>query len=120
MTKLANHFSLVYLGLFLDTDDVSYIKLTRKGDNMSFKPQQMLVEERGLENQIKRLKDLVPTKADVENDELLNTVGYLRTQLVVVIENLEDIKDCIKSENDRILKYSFKQSAKGTNFEIKS
>ena len=35
MTKLANHFSLVYLGLFLDTDDVSYIKLTRRGLNMN-------------------------------------------------------------------------------------
>ena len=71
---------------------------------MSIQPQHLLVEEKGLENQIKRLKDLVPTKQDVENDELLNTVGYLQTQLLTVIENLEDIKACLKSENDRILK----------------
>ena len=71
---------------------------------MSIHAQNLLVEEKGLENQIKRLKDLVPTKQDVENDELLNTVGYLQTQLLTVIENLEDIKACLKSENDRILK----------------
>ena len=91
MTKLANHFSLVYLGLFLDTDDVSYIKLTRKGDNMSFKPQQMLVEERGLENQIKRLKDLVPTKSDSEKGEFMMTPQYLSERLTSIIEDLEDI-----------------------------
>ena len=71
---------------------------------MSIQPQNLLVEEKGLENQIKRLKDLVPTKQDVENDELLNTVGYLQTMLLTVIENLEDIKASLKSENDRILK----------------
>jgi len=59
---------------------------------MSIQPQHLLVEEKGLENQIKRLKVLVPTKQDVENDELLNTVGYLQTQLLTVIENLEHIQ----------------------------
>ena len=77
---------------------------------MSIQPQHLLVEEKGLENQIKRLKVLVPTKQDVENDELLNTVGYLQTQLLTVIENLEDIKACLKSENDRILKDKFLNS----------
>jgi len=77
---------------------------------MSIQPQHLLVEEKGLENQIKRLKVLVPTKQDVENDELLNTVGYLQTQLLTVIENLEDIKSCLKSENDRILKDKFLNS----------
>ena len=87
---------------------------------MSIQPKQMLVEEKGLENQIKRLKDLVPTKQDVENDELLNTVGYLQTNLLTVIENLEDIKASLKSENDRILKDAMIKSAKGSDFEIKS
>ena len=84
---------------------------------MSIQPKQMLVEEKGLENQIKRLKDIVPTKQDVENDELLNTVGYLQTNLLTVIENLEDIKASLKSENDRILKDAFKKSAKGSDFD---
>ena len=87
---------------------------------MSFKPQQMLVEEKGLENQIKRLKDLVPTDADADRDDLMYTAKYLQERLLVIISNLEDIKDCIKSENDRILKHSFNESAKGTSFEIKS
>ena len=82
---------------------------------MSIQPQQMLVEERGLENQIKRLKDLVPTESSKEYP-----LGYLKEQLTTIIEDLEDIKLSIKSENDRILKYSFNQSAKGTDFEIKS
>jgi hypothetical protein len=87
---------------------------------MSIEPQQMLVEERGLENQIKRLKDLVPTKDDADRDDFIYTAKYLQERLTEVIEDLETIKDCIKSENDRILKDAFKKSAKGSDFEIKS
>jgi|TARA_R100000479_G_scaffold43796_1_gene20118 hypothetical protein len=79
---------------------------------MSFKPQQMLVEEKGLENQIKRLKDLVPTESSKEYP-----LGYLKEQLTTIIEDLEDIKLSIKSENDRILKHSFKETAKAVNFD---
>ena len=69
-----------------------------------FKPQHLLVEERGLENQIKRLKDLIPNKADAQNNVLMCTVGYLQERLTTIVKDLEDIKFSIKSENDRILK----------------
>ena len=72
---------------------------------MSLSPQVMLVEESGLNNQIKRLKDLVP------NDNLKEyPLNYLKEQLTTIIEDLEDIKLCIKSENDRILTYKLKNN----------
>ena len=87
---------------------------------MTIQPQQMLVEEKGLENQIKRLKDLVPTKDDADRDDFIYTAKYLQERLTTIIEDLETIKDCIKSENDRILKDAMIKSAKGSDFEIKS
>ena len=87
---------------------------------MSIQPQQMLVEERGLENQIKGLKDLVPTKDDADRDDFIYTAKYLQERLNTIIKYLETIKDCIKSENDRILKDAMIKSAKGSDFEIKS
>jgi len=72
---------------------------------MSLSPQVMLVEERGLNNQIKRLKDLVPTESSKEYP-----LQYLKEQLTTIIEDLEDIKLCIKSENDRILTYKLKNN----------
>ena len=57
-------------------------------------PQHMLVEERGLESQIKRLKVLLMGK------------GF--EQLNSIIKELENIKFSIKSENDRILKDKLK------------
>ena len=62
------------------------------------KPQHMLVEERGLERQIKRLKDLVPTESSKEYP-----LQYLKEQLTTIVQNLEDIKTGIKHENDRIM-----------------
>jgi hypothetical protein len=60
-------------------------------------PQHMLVEERGLERQIKRLKELL--------------IGKGLNQLNSIIEELEVIKFSIKSENDRILKDKLKQNS---------
>ena len=60
-------------------------------------PQHMLVEERGLESQIKRLKVLLMGK------------GF--EQLNSIIEELENIKFSIKSESDRILKDKLKQNS---------
>ena len=60
-------------------------------------PQHMLVEERGLESQIKRLKVLLMGK------------GF--EQLNSIIEELENIKTSIKFENDRILKDKLKQNS---------
>ena len=57
-------------------------------------PQHMLVEERGLERQIKRLKEIL--------------IGKGLNQLNSVIEELESIKTSIKFENDRILKDKLK------------
>jgi len=57
-------------------------------------PQHMLVEERGLERQIKRLKEIL--------------IGKGLNQLNSVIEELENIKFSVKSENDRILKDKLK------------
>ena len=57
------------------------------------------VEEKGLKNQINRIKDLIPSKEDVE----CNTLGsakYLQEQLTTIVENLEDIKIGIKEFND--------------------
>ena len=82
---------------------IDYTKLATE----IFDPQVMLVEERGLGNQIKRIKDLIPSKEDVE----CNTLGsakYLEEQLTAIVESLEDIKTGIKHENDRILKNEMK------------
>ena len=65
-------------------------------------PQHMLVEEKGLERQIKRLKVLLMGK------------GF--EQLNSIIEELNAIKTSIKFENDRILKDKLKQQ---TNQERK-
>ena len=71
---------------------------------MSIQPQHLLVEEKGLSNQIKRLKDLVPTKDDADRDDLMYTAKYLQERLLSIIEDLEVVRDCLKTENDRILK----------------
>jgi hypothetical protein len=57
-------------------------------------PQHMLVEERGLERQIKKLEKLLNPKHP----------PYIREQISEVIKSLEDITTGIKHENDRILK----------------
>ena len=57
-------------------------------------PQHMLVEERGLERQSKKLEQLLNHKHP----------PYIREQLSEVIKSLEDITTGIKHENDRILK----------------
>jgi len=61
------------------------------------KPQHMLVEEKGLESQIKRLKEIL--------------IGKGLNQLNSIIEELENIKFSIKCENDRILKDKLKQNS---------
>ena len=66
-----------------------------------FDPQQMLVEEKGLENQIKRIKDLIPSG---------HLTSYIEEQLTAIVESLEDIKTGIKHENDRILTYRLKNN----------
>ena len=68
-----------------------------KGKNKMIEPQHLLVEERGLESQIKRLKVLL--------------MGKSFEQLNSIIEELENIKFSIKSENDRILKDKLKQNS---------
>ena len=60
-------------------------------------PQHMLVEERGLESQIKRLKEIL--------------IGKGLNQLNSIVEELENIKFSIKCENDRILKDKLKQNS---------
>ena len=66
------------------------------------KPQHMLVEERGLERQIKKIKDLINTKDDHVNGEYLLNI-WVKT-LNEIIKSLEDIKFSVKTENDRIIK----------------
>ena len=70
------------------------------------KPQHLLVEERGLERQIKKLKDLIPSDKSLSPNKLVSfsTLKYLQEQLTTIAKDLEDIKYSIKSENDRILK----------------
>ena len=81
-----------------------------------FKPQHLLVEERGLGNQIKRIKDLIPTNdsavtaAEAEQLVMHVSVKYLEEQLTAIVESLEDIKTGIKHENDRILTYRLKNN----------
>ncbi len=55
----------------------------------------MLVEQKGLERQIKRLKEIL--------------IGKGLNQLNSIVEELENIKFSIKCENDRILKDKLKQ-----------
>ena len=76
-------------------NDKLIFKIERK--NKMIEPQHMLVEERGLESQIKRLKVLLMGK------------GF--EQLNSIIEELENIKFSIKCENDRILKDKLKQNS---------
>ena len=73
------------------------------------KPQHMLVEERGLDNQIKRLKVLIPVA----------TTGFLREQIESIAQSLEDIKTGIKYENDRILKDQLINNNKQLSFNFK-
>lgn len=73
-----------------------------------FKPQHLLVEERGLGNQIKRLKDLIPSKEEADRNDITFYPKYLEEQLTAIVESLEDIKTGIKHENDRILKNEMK------------
>ena len=61
-------------------------------------PQLMMVEERGLERQIKRLKEIL--------------IGKGLNQLNSIIEELETIKFSVKCENDRILKNKLKLNRK--------
>ena len=61
-------------------------------------PQLMMVEERGLERQIKRLKEML--------------IGKGLNQLNSIIEELETIKFSVKCENDRILKNKLKFNRK--------
>ena len=76
-----------------------------------FNPQQMLVEEKGLENQIKRLKDLIPSKQNRKECFVSGMTGqYLAEQLTSIVESLEDIKTGIKHENNRILNYRVKNN----------
>ena len=76
-----------------------------------FNPQQMLVEEKGLENQIKRLKDLIPSKQNRKECFVSGMTGqYLAEQLTNIVESLEDIKTGIKNENDRIQESALKRS----------
>ena len=78
------------------------------------KPQHMLVEERGLERQIKRLKDLVPTESSKEYP-----LQYLKEQLTTIVQNLEDIKTGIKHENDRIMTDQLINNNKQLSFNFK-
>ena len=75
-----------------------------------FKPQHLLVEERGLGNQIKRIKDLIPEYKNLNKSDFYFTAKYLREQLTAIVESLEDIKTGIKHENDRILTYRLKNN----------
>ena len=72
-------------------------------------PQCMLVEERGLENQIKRLKVLIPVAS----------TGFLREQIESIAQSLEDIKTGIKHENDRIMTDQLINNNKQLSFNFK-
>ena len=86
---------------------------------MTLKPQQMLVEERGLENQIKRLKDLIPEYKNLNKSDFYFTAKYLREQLTTIVQDLEDIKTGIKYENDRIMKDQLINNNKQLSFNFK-
>ena len=72
------------------------------------KPQHLLVEERGLERQIKKLNELLDPKYP----------PYVREQISEVIRSLEDIKTGIKHENDRILKDQLINNNKQLSFDL--
>ena len=71
-------------------------------------PQHMLVEERGLERQIKRLKEILIGKGLNQLNSITDAVQFEQKQLNSIVEELENIKFSIKSENDRILKDKLK------------
>ena len=71
-------------------------------------PQHMLVEERGLERQIKRLKEILIGKGLNQLNSVADAVKFEQKQLNSIIEELETIKFSVKSENDRILKDKLK------------
>jgi archaellum component FlaC len=74
-------------------------------------PQHMLVEERGLEKQIKRLKEILIGKGLNQLNSIKDAVQFEQKQLNSIVEELENIKFSIKSENDRILKDKLKQNS---------
>ncbi len=74
-------------------------------------PQHMLVEERGLERQIKRLKEILIGKGLNQLNSITDAVQFEQKQLNSIVEELENIKFSIKSENDRILKDKLKQNS---------
>ena len=71
-------------------------------------PQHMIVEERGLERQIKRLKEILIGKGLNQLNSITDAVQFEQKQLNSIVEELENIKFSIKSENDRILKDKLK------------
>ena len=71
-------------------------------------PQHLLVEERGLESQIKRLKEILIGKGLNQLNSITDAVQFEQKQLNSIVEELENIKFSIKSENDRILKDKLK------------
>ena len=74
-------------------------------------PQHMLVEERGLESQIKRLKEILIGKGLNQLNSITDAVQFEQKQLNSIVEELENIKFSIKCENDRILKDKLKQNS---------
>ena len=74
-------------------------------------PQHMIVEERGLERQIKRLKEILIGKGLNQLNSIKDAVQFEQKQLNSIVEELENIKFSIKSENDRILKDKLKQNS---------
>ena len=75
-----------------------------------FKPQHLLVEERGLGNQIKKIKDLIPNKEEADKNDIKFTAKYLEEQLTAIVESLEDIQTGIKHENNRVQDYLLQKS----------
>ena len=75
-----------------------------------FKPQHLLVEERGLGNQIKKIKDLIPSKEEADKNDIKFTAKYLEEQLTAIVESLEDIQTGIKHENNRVQDYLLQKS----------
>ena len=74
-------------------------------------PQHLLVEERGLESQIKRLKEILIGKGLNQLNSITDAVQFEQKLLNSIVEELENIKFSIKSENDRILKDKLKQNS---------
>ena len=75
-------------------------------------PQLMMVEERGLERQIKRLKEILIGKGLNQLNSITDAVQFEQKQLNSIVEELENIKFSIKCENDRILKNKLKLNRK--------